>query len=87
MIYFMLPKSVDAWLNNILTSEWRDSMLNQSTAQQECKPGAGAWLGSVVERFLDYIDELGGSLGLPTCAEELHYRPVKVEAPTDRLGR
>lgn len=62
-------------------------MLNQSAAQQERKLGVGVWFGSLVDRFLDYIDELGGSIGLPTCVEELYGQPVKVEAPIDRLGR
>jgi hypothetical protein len=85
MIYFTVSKPADAWLNGILTSRWRDSMVNQPIAQEH--RGAGAWLGSLVEKFLDYVDTLGGKVGLPTCAEELHYRPVKVEARADRLGR
>ncbi len=87
IIYFTLPKSDEAWLNGSLTSEWRGLMLNQSAAQQERKLGVGVWFGSLVDRFLDYIDELGGSIGLPTCVEELYGQPVKVEAPIDRLGR
>jgi len=86
MIYFTLPNPGDACLNATLTSEWRDSMLNQPTAQVS-ERGAGAWVGSLVDRCLDYIDRLGASLGLPTCADDLYCQKVKVEARLDRLGR
>jgi len=42
-------------------------MINQPTAQER-ERGASAWLGALIDRFLDYIDELGRSLGLPPSA-------------------
>ena len=52
-------------------------MINQPTAHnqliaQEHEQGAGAWFGALIDRFLDYIDELGRSLGLPTTADDLY---------------
>jgi len=66
-------------------------MINQPTAHnqliaQEHEQGAGAWLGALIDRFLDYIDELGRSLGLPTSADDLYGQRMKAEAPLDRLG-
>jgi len=61
-------------------------MINQPTAQ-EGERGTGRWFGSLVDGFLDYIDRLGGSLGLPTSADDLYFREVKVRTRFDRLGR
>ncbi len=61
-------------------------MINQPIAQKP-KQGAGAWLGSLVDKCLDYIDELGSSLGLPTNADDLYCQKVRVEARLDRLGQ
>ena len=66
-------------------------MINQPTALnqptvQEHEQGAGAWLGALIDRFLDYIDELGRSLGLPTTADDLYSQSMKAEGPLDRLG-
>jgi hypothetical protein len=58
-------------------------MINQPTAQVRDE-GAGAWLGALIDRFLDYIDTVGESLGLPTCADDLYGK--KVETPLDRFG-
>jgi hypothetical protein len=58
---------------------------NQLTAQ-EPEQGAGAWLGALIDKFLDYIDELGESLGLPTTADDLYGHRLKAEAQLDRLG-
>jgi hypothetical protein len=57
--------------------------LNQPTAQEHEQ---GAWLGALIDKFLDYIDELGRSLGLPTTADDLYGQRMKAEAPLDRLG-
>jgi hypothetical protein len=59
--------------------------LNQPTAQERDE-GAVAWLGALIDRFLDYIDTVGKGLGLPTSAEELYGESVKVEAQPDRFG-
>ena len=58
-------------------------MINQPTAQEREQ---GAWLGALIDRFLDYIDELGRGLGLPTSADDLYGHKVKGEAQLDRLG-
>ena len=58
-------------------------MINQPIAQERAQ---GAWLSALIDRFLDYIDELGRSLGLPTSADDLYGQRVKVEAQLDRLG-
>ena len=60
-------------------------MINQPTAQER-EQGTSAWLGALIDRFLDYIDELGRSIGLPTSADDLYGQRVKVEAQLDRLG-
>jgi len=60
-------------------------MINQPIAQER-EHGAGAWLGALIDKCLDYIDELGRSLGLPTSADDLYCQRVKVEAQRDRLG-
>jgi len=62
-------------------------MINQPTVHNQVvaqEREQGAWLGALIDRFLDYIDELGRSLGLPTSAEDLYGQRVKVEL--DRLG-
>jgi hypothetical protein len=64
-------------------------MINQPTVHnqlvaQEREQGASAWLSALIDRFLDYIDELGRSLGLPTSADDLYGQRVKVEL--DQLG-
>ena len=62
-------------------------MINQPTVHNQLvaqEREQGAWLGALIDRFLDYIDELGRSLGLPTSAEDLYGRRVKVEL--DGLG-
>jgi hypothetical protein len=66
-------------------------MINLPTAHnqliaQEREQGAGAWLGALIDKFLDYIDELGESLGLPTTADDLYGQNMKAEVPLDRLG-
>ena len=58
-------------------------MINQPVAQEREQ---GAWLGALIDKFLDYIDELGRSLGLPTSADDLYGQRAKVEAQLDRLG-
>jgi hypothetical protein len=60
-------------------------MINQPIAQER-EQGAGASLGALIDRFLDYIDELGRSLGLPTSADDLYGQRVKVEVQLDRRG-
>jgi hypothetical protein len=60
-------------------------MIHQPTAQERDE-GAVAWLGALIDRFLDYIDTVGKSLGLPTNADELYGDSVKVETQFDRLG-
>jgi len=62
-------------------------MINQPTVHNQLvaqEREQGAWLGALIDRFLDYIDELGRSLGLPTSAEDLYGQRVKVEL--DGLG-
>jgi hypothetical protein len=54
-------------------------------APQEGKQGA--WFSSLIDKILDYIDEVGSSLGLPTSADDLYCQKVRVEARIDRLGR
>jgi hypothetical protein len=54
-------------------------------AAQERQPGA--WFGSLIDKILDYIDEVGSSLGLPTSVDDLYCQKVRVEARTDRLAR
>jgi hypothetical protein len=64
-------------------------MINQPTALNQLaaqEPEQGAWLGALIDKFLDYIDELGRSFGLPTSADDLYSQQVKVEAHLDRLG-
>ena len=61
------------------------TVLNQPTAQER-EQGADAWLGALIDKFLDYIDELGESLGLPTTADDLYGQRMKAEAPLDRPG-
>jgi hypothetical protein len=63
-------------------------MIHQQAAHQrpaqERQPGA--WFGSLIDKILDYIDEVGSSLGLPTSADDLYCQKVRVEARTDRRG-
>ena len=58
-------------------------MVHQPAAQEHQQ---GAWLSSLIDKILDYIDEVGGSLGLPTSADDLYYQKVRVEARIDRPG-
>jgi hypothetical protein len=60
------------------------SMIHQQAAQERKQ---GAWFSSLIDRLLDYIDEVGSSLGLPTSADDLYCQKVRVEARIDRLGR
>jgi hypothetical protein len=53
-------------------------------AAQECQQGA--WFSSLIDKLLDYIDEVGSSLGLPTSADDLYCQKVRVETRIDRLG-
>jgi hypothetical protein len=57
---------------------------HQQTAQEHRQ---GAWFSSLIDKLLDYIDEVGSSLGLPTSADDLYCQKVRVEARIDRLGR
>ena len=62
-------------------------MINQPTVHNQLvaqEREQGAWLGALIDRFLDYIDELGRSLGLPTSADDL-YGP-RARAQLDRRG-
>jgi hypothetical protein len=58
-------------------------MVHQQAAQEREQ---GAWFSSLIDRILDYIDEVGSSLGLPANADDLYYHKVRVEARIDRLG-
>jgi hypothetical protein len=60
-------------------------MIHQPKAQVRDE-GAVAWLGALIDRFLDYIDTVGESLGLPTCADDLCGQRMKVETQLDRFG-
>ena len=60
-------------------------MIDQPTAQERDE-GTGARLGALIDRFLDYIDTVGESLGLPTSADDLYGQRVKIETPLDRFG-
>jgi hypothetical protein len=64
-------------------------MIHQQAAHQQAaqEHQPGAWFGSMIDNILDYIDEVGSSLGLPTSADDLYCQKVRVEARTDRLGR
>ena len=59
-------------------------MIHQKAAQERRQ---GAWFSSLIDKLLDYIDEVGSSLGLPTSADDLYCHKVRVEARIDRLGR
>ena len=59
-------------------------MVHQAEAQEHRQ---GAWFSSLIDKLLDYIDEVGSSLGLPTSADDLYCQKVRVEARIDRLGR
>jgi hypothetical protein len=59
-------------------------MVHQQAAQDRKQ---GAWFSSLIDKLLDYIDEVGTSLGLPTNADDLYCQRVRVEARIDRLGR
>jgi hypothetical protein len=56
---------------------------HQQTAQEHRQ---GAWFSSLIDRLLDYIDEVGSSLGLPTSADDLYCQKVRVEVRIDRPG-
>jgi len=92
MIYFILPMRDLAWLNGSVNIRvGRARMINQPTAHnqriaQEREQAAGAWLGGLIDKVLDYIDERGESLGLPTTADDLYGQRMKAEAPLDRPG-
>jgi hypothetical protein len=60
-------------------------MIHQPKAQVRDE-GAVAWLGALIDRFLDYIDTVGQRLGLPTNADDLYGQNVKVETQLDRFG-
>jgi len=63
-------------------------MINQPTAHNQLaaqERQQGAWLSSLIDKFLDYIDEVGSSLGLPTSADDLYCQKMRVEARIDRL--
>ena len=63
-------------------------MIRQQAAhQQAAQERQGAWFSSLIDKILDYIDEVGSSLGLPTSADDLYCQKVRVEARIDRLGR
>ena len=57
---------------------------HQQSAQERQQ---GAWFSSLIDKLLDYIDEVGSSLGLPTSADDLYCQKVRVEARIDRPGR
>jgi len=59
-------------------------MIHQQAAQERQQ---GAWFSSLIDKLLDYIDEVGSNLGLPTSADDLYCQKVRVEARIDRLGR
>jgi hypothetical protein len=64
-------------------------MIHQQAAHQQTSQDhvPGAWFSSLIDKLLDYIDEVGSSLGLPTSADDLYCQKVRVEARVDRLGR
>jgi hypothetical protein len=62
-------------------------MVHQQAAQERQERKQGAWFSSLIDKILDYIDEVGTSLGLPTNADDLYCQKVRVEARIDRLGR
>lgn len=59
-------------------------MVHQQAPQERQQ---GAWFSSLIDKILDYIDEVGSSLGLPTSADDLNCQKIRVEARIDRLGR
>jgi hypothetical protein len=59
-------------------------MVHQQSAQEHQQ---GAWFSTLIDKLLDYIDEVGSSLGLPTSADDLYCQKVRVEARVDPLGR
>ena len=63
-------------------------MVHQQVAHQQTAQAReqGAWFSSLIDKLLDYIDEVGSSLGLPTSADDLYCQKVRVEARIDRLG-
>jgi hypothetical protein len=58
-------------------------MVRQQAAQERKQ---GAWFGSLIDKILDFIDEVGTSLGLPTIADDLYCQKMRVEARIDRHG-
>jgi len=63
-------------------------MIHQQAAHQQVaqERQQGAWFSSLIDKLLDYIDEVGSSLGLPTSADDLYCQKVRVEARIDRRG-
>ncbi len=63
-------------------------MIHQQVAHQQVaqERQQGAWFSALIDKVLDYIDEVGSSLGLPTSADDLYCQKVRVEARVDRLG-
>jgi hypothetical protein len=59
----------------------------QAAHQQTAQERQGAWFSSLIDKILDYIDEVGSSLGLPASADDLYCQKIRVEARIDRLGR
>ena len=64
-------------------------MIHQQASHQQSaqEHQQGAWFSALIDKLLDYIDEVGSSLGLPTSADDLDCQKVRVEARTERLGR
>jgi len=64
-------------------------MIHQQASHQQSaqEHRQGAWFSALIDKLLDYIDEVGSSLGLPTSADDLDCQKVRVEARTERLGR
>jgi hypothetical protein len=63
-------------------------MIHQQAAHQQAaqEHQQGSWFSSLIDKLLDYIDEIGSSLGLPTSSDDLYCQKVRVEARIDRLG-
>ena len=64
-------------------------MIHQQAAHQQTSQERqqGTWFSSLIDKLLDYIDEIGSSLGLPTSADDLYHQKIRVEARIDRVGR
>jgi hypothetical protein len=63
-------------------------MIHEQAAHQQAaqERQQGAWFSSLIDKLLDYIDEVGSSLGLPSNADDLYCQKVRVEARIDRHG-